>query len=365
MTPIWFLEPSTVDDSWGRRGEQPLDWLARSTLPRARAMRRFLNENISKIPADAQSNIVNALSHRYKSAFFELIVARTLQILGATITVEAKQSDNKQPDFLAQFPDSLIVVEAASPNFNSDAGEEVKNRNPLTDIIESLVPEGWSVQVWELPKIGQGDSKKAFRRVVADMLSIPPPTDDASELDLTEELPSGIIDLHLVPRRPNWPPIALESPFAVIDNSKELIRRVVRRKRRQVRKADVPVLLAIEGSWLSGSLESFDLALYGHTCDVFNIRREREAPRFIADGLFTNISNKPPTYAGVLAFPQVGFNSVAMPVLYHHPRFYGHLPEALSLLEQHWYEQGMGINSVKIRPRTSDNLLEALGFVRE
>jgi hypothetical protein len=365
MTPIWFPEPSTVDDSWGRRGEQPVEWLARSTLTRARAMRRFLNENISKIPVDTQSKIFDALHHRYKSAFFELIVARTLQILGATITVEAKQSDNKQPDFLAQFPDSLIVVEAASPNFNADAGEEVKNRNPLTDIIESLVPEGWSVQVWELPKIGQADSKKAFKRVVAEMLSIPPPSNDASEIDLTEELPSGIIDLHLVPRRPNWPPIALESPSAVIDDSKELIRRVVRRKRRQVRKADVPVLLAIEGSWLSGSLESFDLALYGHTCAVFNVRREMEAPRFIADGLFTNISDKTPTYAGVLAFPEVGFSSVSMPVLYHHPRFDGHLPKAFSVLEQHWYEHGMGINSVKIRAKTSENLLEPLVFVRE
>jgi hypothetical protein len=326
-------------------------------------MRQFLNENISKVPIDAQSKIFEALHHRYKSAFFELIVARTLQILGAIITVEAKQSDNKQPDFLAQFPDNLVVVEAASPNFNADAGEEVKNRNPLTDIIESLVPEGWSVQVWELPKIGQSDSKKAFKRVVAEMLSIPPPSDDASELELTEEMPGGIIDLHLVPRRPNWPPIALESPFAVIDNSKELIRRVVCRKRRQVRKANAPVLLAIEGSWLSGSLESFDLALYGHTCDVFNIRREREAPRFIADGLFTNISNKPPTYAGVLAFPQVGFNSVVMPVLYHHPRFEGHLPEAFSVLEQHWYEHGLGVNSIRTHPSTSDNLLATLGFV--
>src|SRR2546421_6084689 len=138
MTKIWFSEPLTVDESWGQRGEQPLAWLARSTLPRARAIRRFLNENISQIPVDAQSKIVDALHHRFKSAFFELIVARTLQILGATIIVEAKQADNKQPDFLSQFPDGILVVEAASPNFNAEASEEVKNRNPLTDIIESL-----------------------------------------------------------------------------------------------------------------------------------------------------------------------------------------------------------------------------------
>lgn len=365
MFRIWFSEPSTEDGTWANRGEQTVDWLARSTLPRARAIRRFLNENISLLPEESQAKLVVDLRHRYKSAFFELIVARTLQILGASITVEAKQSDNKHPDFIAQFSDGPVVVEAASPNFNSEAGEEAKDRNPLTDIIESLVPEGWSVQVWELPKIGPSGSKKAFRKAVANMLSIPPPSDDTSELDLTEELPDGTIDLHLVPKRPNWPRIATEAPFAVFDDSKELIRRVVRRKRRQVRQAGAPVLLAIEGSWLSASLESFDLALYGHCCEVFNIRMEREAPRFIADGLFTTVSDKPPTYAGVLAFPEVGFRSVTGPTLYHHPRFYGHLPDALSMLEQRWYEHDLGVNSIKTRPTSSANLLEPLGFVKE
>lgn len=365
MITIWLPEPSAIDETWGRRGEQPLEWLARSTLPRAKAIRRFLNENISELPEDAQSDLMNGLRHRFKSAFFELVVARSLQFLGATITVEARQEDGRRPDFLARFPDAMIVVEAASPNFNSDAGEEVKNRNPLTDMIEALTPEGWSVQVWQVPRIGQSDSKQAFKKAIKRMLSIPPPVSEAEELELVEELPSGTIHLRLIPRRPNWPPIAIEAPFAVMDDSKEALRKVIRRKRRQVRKADAPVLLAIEGSWLSGSLENFDLVLYGHTCEVINERREREAPRFIPDGLFTNVSDKAPTYAGVLAFAEVGFRSVADPVLYRHPRFKGHLPEALSSLEQHWYEQGAGVNSVKVRLATLAGQLEAFGFVKE
>jgi hypothetical protein len=89
MTSIWFPEPSAVDDSWRQRREEISDWLSRSTLPRAKGIRRFLNENISQLPAQARSNLFNALHHRFKSAFFELIVARTLQILGATIAVES------------------------------------------------------------------------------------------------------------------------------------------------------------------------------------------------------------------------------------------------------------------------------------
>lgn len=365
MVTIWLPEPSNTDDTWGRRGEQPLEWLARSTLPRAKGMRRFLNENISELPEDAQSDLVNGLRHRFKSAFFELVVARTLQVLGATITIEAKQNDGKRPDFLARFPDTTIVVEAASPNFNSSVGEEVKNRNQLTDMIEALTPEGWSVQVWQIPGIGPSTSKQAFKRVITRMLSIQPPVSEAEEIELVEELPSGIIHLRLMPRRPNWPPIALEAPFTVVDDTREALRKVIRRKRRQVRNAGAPVLLAVEGSWLSGSLENFDLVLYGHTCDVFNERRKRETPHFVPDGLFTNVSKKPPTYAGVLAFSEVGFRSVADPVLYHHPRFKGQLPEALSGLEQHWYEQGTGVNSVKVSLATLTAQLEAFRFVKE
>jgi hypothetical protein len=363
MLPSWFPEPSKMDNSWALRGEQPLDWIARSTLPRAKAIRRFLNENLSQLPDDTQPKIFNAFRHRFKSAFFELIVARTLQILGAEIEVEVKQQDNKQPDFLAHFQDCRIIVEAVSPNFNAKVGEEIKNRNPLTDIVESLVPEGWSVQVWQLPQIGQADSKKPFKQVVTQMLSVPPPTDAVSEIDLIEELPAGTIHLRLTPRRPSWTPIALEPSFGVVDDSKTLIRKVVRRKRKQVRRAEAPVLLAIEGSWLSSSLESFDLALYGHTCEVINANREREEPRFIPDGLFTNISSNSPIYAGVLAFPEVGFKSVTSPTLFHHPRFRGHLPAALSMLEQHWYEPT--VNSVRTHPSSFPNLLAPFKFVSE
>jgi hypothetical protein len=197
------------------------------------------------------------------------------------------------------------------------------------------------------------------------MPSIPPPVSEAEELDLVEELPSGRIHLRLMPRRPNWPPIALEAPITVMDDTKESLRKVIRRKRRQVRKAEAPVLLAIEGTWLSGSLENFDLVLYGHTCEVINEQRKRDLPRFIPDGLFTNVRDKAPTYAGVLAFTEVGFRSVANPVLYHHPRFKGQLPEALSALEQRWYEQGAGVNSIKVCPATSVGLFEAFGFVKE
>jgi hypothetical protein len=52
--PVWFSEPSQADDSWGRRGESLTSWVERATLSRARATRRFLNENLSMLPKEHQ-----------------------------------------------------------------------------------------------------------------------------------------------------------------------------------------------------------------------------------------------------------------------------------------------------------------------
>ena len=79
--PGWFPEPPQADDSWGRRGEALTSWAERSTLPRAMAIRRFLNESLSALPNEHQADLYKALHNRWPSAFFELIVARTLQVL--------------------------------------------------------------------------------------------------------------------------------------------------------------------------------------------------------------------------------------------------------------------------------------------
>ena len=86
----WFPEPSRADDSYANRGELVTEWLKRSTLPRAREVRRFLNENLAKVPQDHQLVLYRATHERWDSAFSELIVASILQLLGGDI--EAKPS---------------------------------------------------------------------------------------------------------------------------------------------------------------------------------------------------------------------------------------------------------------------------------
>ena len=84
----WLPEPSRADDTYANQGELLSDWLKRSTVPRAREARRFLNENLAKVPQDHQLGLYRALHERWHSALSGLIVARTLQLLGGDIEAE-------------------------------------------------------------------------------------------------------------------------------------------------------------------------------------------------------------------------------------------------------------------------------------
>lgn len=360
----WLNEPSAPDDTFARRGEHTLDWLARSTSPRAHECRVFLNKNLSALPPKARAVIVMALRERWHSAFFELIVARLLQELGASIEVENNNSNNRQPDFKAQFEDGAVTVEAVSPLINMEMGEEAKKRIPLLNIVETHVPEGWYVGVSALPDLGPTHSKKQFRRAIQRMLDIAPPPEGASELELVEHLPEGSIHLHLWPASPGkHGQLAMEPALVTWDNSEARIRYAVKQKRRQVRNSPTPVLLAVHGSGIGTEYEEFNTALFGHTYERANSRGEIVETGFHPDGEFTYNLNKstPSTYAGVLAFLEVGFSQVTEPVLYLHPRFDGDLPDRLLTLQQRSYDIEAGI--IRSKPAGSMHWLKGLSFV--
>ncbi len=91
---IWFPEPSATDNNYARRGEDTGSWLAWSTLVEASEFRRFLNENLSGLPPDFAEGLSKRLriGRQFGGAFFEMTVARTLQVLGASIIVEPQST---------------------------------------------------------------------------------------------------------------------------------------------------------------------------------------------------------------------------------------------------------------------------------
>src|SRR5215210_2069496 len=171
----WFSEPSLADDTYANRGELATDGLKRSTIPRAREIRRFLNENLAKIPQDHQLVLYRALHERWHSALSELIVARTLQLLGGTIEVEPESEAGARIDFRVRFADGEVGAEVVSPVFDPDVGEVMKRRSPLLEIIESLATPGWRIMVDSLPDLGPSDSKRGFHAAVERLLDTQPP----------------------------------------------------------------------------------------------------------------------------------------------------------------------------------------------
>jgi hypothetical protein len=145
-----------------------------------------------------------------------------------------------------------------------------------------------------------------------------------------------------------------------MDDTEIKIRKTVERKKKQVRKASEPVLLAIGTQPLSGGLDDFDRALFGKTYERLGYFREPVEVGFDGDGLFAKKRPEPPTYAGVLAFTDVGWLGVADPVLYLHPRFDGQLPQSLYRLEQRTYTEGLGVN---IQPAQGQRILQEMNFV--
>lgn len=249
--PVWFSEPSQADDSWGRRGESPTSWVERSTLPRARATRRFLNQHLSVLPKEHQVALYRALHDRWESAFFELIVARTLQVLGASIEIEPGGAEDIRIDFVARFTDSTISVEAVAPAFNVEIGEQVKQRNPLLDIIEASAPPHLWVLVESLPELGPSDLKKRFKNIVKRLLDDVAKADISLPRQFVEELPQGTLRLKVLSRNPNASTgrsIGSEPALTTFDDTEQRVRRAVDRKRRQGRESTGPTLLAIHAT---------------------------------------------------------------------------------------------------------------------
>src|SRR4029077_8042729 len=127
-----------------------------------------------------------ALETRWQSAFFELIVARALQALGASLENKIMTTAGSRPDFLAWFGDQALVVEATSPEFFSVYEKSQQLVGPLARIIYQMAPAGWGVWIWELPEIGPTQSKREFKQVVSKLLRVPPPQHDGDSLDFEQ-----------------------------------------------------------------------------------------------------------------------------------------------------------------------------------
>jgi hypothetical protein len=358
---IWFPEPSVEDDSIAQHNEDTYQWLSRSTSAKAKGCRRFLNENINLVPLEWQSKLHNDFrTKEWSNVFFELIVARTLQLLGASIEVEAQIAETgKRPDFIARFPDGEVTVEATIPEINEEMNRQSAENEELVQIIEAFTPAAWTVSVWRLPRLGPNDSKKDFKRMIREIFGRLPASPGEDQEPIEVELNYGEFMLTISPGRKGNRAAVVRGMASGADDTEQKIRAIVNRKKKQVRGATTPVLLAVNTSPF-GEREDYDRALFGLTFERVDQRGKMVATGFDPVGVFGANRPEAPTCAGVLAFTEVGFPGVADPVLYLHPRFNGSLPDSLKKLERRSYRHGSGIS---VEQATINNVMSSLGFV--
>lgn len=337
-----FPEPATDDQRIRREDEQA--FLARSTRDVAIEMRRFLNANLRLLPSEVGRALCRALHGVYfRPSFFELVVARTVQVLGArALSYEAEAQTGSHPDLRATFADGALIVDATVPEFDAEIAKTHAAHQPLIDIIEELIPAGWTFFVERVPRIGPTDSQREFKSALrAAFATLPASSEGIAPLSypLVAAHPQGEIRLLLGARPAHWERAYSGGPAsAAWGDTDSRVEKALRRKRSQLRGGDAPALIAIAGG-MGERIEDFDIALFGRTWERQDRGRVVETG-FRPSGIWGKLQGGESVLAGVLVFCHWQWTLGDDPVLYVNPRFGGSLPRALEVLHRREFREG-------------------------
>jgi hypothetical protein len=331
----FFPEPTAPDETWGTLGEQPVEWLMRSTLPRAVSIRRALNDNLNRFPQAHARSLARKLRTAFQSHYFELIVGRYLQEMGAGVEPSPLGSNGTRIDYRATFPDGVLSVEAVSKIYNRGAAEELDGKRRVVALIEKKVPPRWGLLMSEVPSADDAATDE-FETFVNDSLaSLPTDPRPEERIGFAHAFRSGDLNFTAVAVPPRISDRILVGPgVSFMDNSQVRIRDAMRhaRKRAQARGAQPPAILAIDGGILAADLEDFDVALLGSGVQHMGIDGGTVGFSFDAAGEMSKDASSP--WAAVLAFIDVGVFRANEPVLYVSPHYRGNFPRAFLRLER-------------------------------
>lgn len=330
---VCFPEPLEDDPSPGRPGEPRWAWLERSTWDRARETRTFYNDNLARLPGPIARQLCRELRRdASESRHFELVVGRFLQELGADLTYEAPGTQGHRVDWLAQFPGGTVSVEATAPVVNARIGVETRAAQPAAEMIARELPTGWTVWAMQVPRFHPNEPKRQFRRWLQEVTAGLPKGRPGDRISLDLEWRDSPVQLMLFGGDDSERPSEVGAGPAVgyVDNSSEVIHQAVAGKRFQARGAPKPVLAAIyTAGFGSHEVTKFDIGLFGRTVEHHGTGEITFDP----SGAFGRGKGEP-TFAGALAFVNLGMRGGEDPILYVHPRFEGDLPDEIRTLRR-------------------------------
>jgi hypothetical protein len=334
----FFPDPQLPDPTWGTCDESPTEWISRSTLPRARAVRDFLNHNLEALPLQHQKAFAKNLRSRWSSALFELVVARLLQGLGIDLEIEVLNHDQRRPDFSFALGGSRFTIEAVAPQFDRETTATRKRDRELIDLVERNAPAAWSILLRELPDIGPSESKAPLKDAVRRLAKESSPAEAGERRDFRFRLPQGFFSGSLFAGRHGHTAVVGGPTYVGWDDSKERISRALSRKKCQVRSETVPVFLAVLASGISSGFDDFDELLLGNRVSHLGFDSKEthvtfdESPKFVGRPLSG-------TYGGILAFTALSPFGVRGPILYVHPEL-PDLPSEFGAFERRCLSKG-------------------------
>jgi hypothetical protein len=294
--------------------------------------------NLSMLPPGCRTGIHNHLrvERHHRDGFFELVVGRALQELGARIECEPEGlPSGRKPDFVAKFADGTVYVEAVRPVMDKELGFAAEPEAPITKLIEDNVPPGWAADIRALPRAAPDEPRRHIKAFLRREMDLPPPAHAGEEVEIRGTFEQGKLRVILFPQaRHGLSPstkIAAHNAVAFFPDDRTPLLNAVRGKYDQLRKLDRPTLVALNMTSTTSTREDLDSALFGVTVSQNDQRGDEIGRYFYANGLFAGGYGEP-TISGVLAFPDVGMLRCADPVLWVHPRFGGSFPRPLEEL---------------------------------
>jgi hypothetical protein len=360
LAPIYFPEPAEADRSRPRWGEKPLDYYARSAKPEARAVREFLNRTLVYFPDKDAKSLAKKLRQDWQSFFFEIIVGRYLQVLGAGVEHDATGSNGTDVDYRATFPDGVVSVECVSKKYNMEARAEMLRHENMSNMLDEVGPHQWAINFRKLPAANSEHEFRPYVTKVADFYAtLPEAVEEAPHHHFEWTGEHGRIVLEAMPFPKGTMPNHIGAGTAWFDNSVARLRDALidSGKRRQARGAVQPVFLAIDCPFIGPDAEDFDQALFGTTVDHRGFDPDESVGvSFDPNGLF--VSDRDIPFAGVIAFLGMRMTTAGDPVIYLNPYQRWKLPAALAS-----HEQRVWTSRIDRTPAVRRPVIQAVGFV--
>lgn len=359
---VYFPEPTTPDESWPGWDETAVEWFTRFTQPRARAVREFLNRSLECFPEKHARSLAKRLNQDWQSFFFEIVVGRYLQVLGAEVEPEPRGSNGTHVDFRATFPDGIAVsVECVSKRFNQGAQKTIQRNGKMARLLDDVGPTNWAIEFHELPDASSPGEFEPYVHAARDWYAtLPEPIEGGSRPGFAFEADHGRMELEAIPFPRGTMPNHLGPGVSYRDDSILRLKNALidSHKRKQALGAVPPVFLAIDCPFGGPDAEDFDQALFGMTVDHRGFDwRESVGTSFNPNGLL--VTDKDIPFAGVLAFLKMSMVGAADPVLYLNPYQRWKMPAALACHEHRVWTSG-----IETTPSTRLAVIESIGFVR-